>query len=234
MTHKRVFVLLVVALCLVLAVPVLADATAEGLVVEAVSVPGVMLSYSRAQVAEAYGPPASCQSGSVSGDYALCSYAVEGGGPSNSPDDVVYNIRWYEQVSGWTTTAGINTALAKADPDAVIAAYPNAVVTYTSWGSISQVRDYVLGIQVNWDFSFYTESVSVSMAISYPSDPPPPPEPRSGSACERAPRSTARSGAGERTPGFSSSQPGHIPTARATRSAALFHQPGTYAPTSRG
>jgi hypothetical protein len=33
------------------------------------------------------------------------------------PDDVAYHIQWEEQVSGWTTTAGVNTALALADPD---------------------------------------------------------------------------------------------------------------------
>jgi hypothetical protein len=153
-------------------------------------VPGIALGFSRAQVEAAYGPPASCQSGSVGGDYASCSYPVEGGGkvtalyrgpngggPSNSPYDVVHHIRWEERVSGWTTTAGVNTALAKSDPHAVVAAYPNAHVTYTSWGHPFQVKDYELGITVNWHFDFYSGRVRVSMAISYPSDPPPPPEP---------------------------------------------------------
>jgi hypothetical protein len=50
-------------------------------------------------------------------------YRDAGGGPADdSPGDVVFNIRWTEPVNGWTTTAGINTELALADPDAVITA----------------------------------------------------------------------------------------------------------------
>lgn len=190
MLRKRLFMLLVVALSLAVAVQVLAVAPGEGVVVEGVSVPGIELGFSRAQVQVAYGEPASCQSGSSIGDYALCSYLVEdggrvwvhyrgadGGGPSNSPDDVANRIQWGQLVAGWTTTAGVNTSLALADPDAVIAAYPNARVTYTTWGSILQVRDYELGIQVDWRYNLYSGTVSIGMAISAPSEPPPPREP---------------------------------------------------------
>jgi hypothetical protein len=189
MLRKSMFVLLVVASSLAVAAPVLAAAPAEGVVVEGASVPGIALGFSRAQVQAAYGQPSSCQSGSVGGDYAFCAYPVDGGGkvwvryrgadgggPSNSPDDVAYHIQWEAQVSGWTTTAGVNTALALADPDAVIVAYPNALVTYNRWGSILQVKDYELGIQVDWWYDFYTGMTSVGMAISAPSEPPPPRE----------------------------------------------------------
>jgi len=77
----------------------------------------------------------------------------------------------------WFAEAGGPATLAKSDPHAVVAAYPNAHVTYTSWGHPFQVKDYALGITINWQFDFYTGRVWISMAISYPSDPPPPPEP---------------------------------------------------------
>jgi hypothetical protein len=189
MLRKTMFVLLAVALALVVAVPALADAPAEGLVVEGASVPGIALGFSRAQVQDAFGPPDSCQSVQVAGDLASCAYPVNGGGrvwvryrgadggdPSNSPYDVAYFIRWEEQVTGWTTTAGVNTMLARASSDAVIAAYPNGVITYNAFGSILEVKDYELGIQANWDYDFYTGTTTVSMAISAPSTPPPPRE----------------------------------------------------------
>jgi hypothetical protein len=187
MLRKRMFVLLIVVMSL--AVPVLAAAPAEGLVVEGQSVPGIALGFTRAEVEAAYGAPESCQSVEVPADFAYCSFQVEDGGlvsvryrgsdggyARNSPDDVAYHIRWEEQASGWTTTTGVNTTLARANPEAVMAAYPNAQVTYNQWGSILQVKDYQLGIQINWAYDFYTGATSVSMAISSPSTPPPPRE----------------------------------------------------------
>ena len=53
------------------------------------------------------------------GDYATC-----------SPDDIVYCLRWCQAVSGRVTTAGINTTLAFNDMDSVLAAYPNATISY--------------------------------------------------------------------------------------------------------
>ncbi len=189
MLRKRMSVLLIVVMSLAVAVPVLAAAPAEGLVVEGQSVPGIALGFTRAEVEEAYGAPKSCQSVEVGGDFAYCSFPVDGGGQvsvryrgsaggyaSNSPDDVAYHIRWEERVSGWTTTAGVNTTLARTNPEAVIAAYPNAQVTYNPWGSVLQVKDYQLGVGVNWSYDFYTGTTSVSMAISFPSTPPPPRE----------------------------------------------------------
>jgi hypothetical protein len=55
----------------------------------------------------------------------------DGGDATASGDDVLYVVYW-SVLSGWETTAGINTALSFDDPDAVIAAYPNATETYNS------------------------------------------------------------------------------------------------------
>jgi len=187
---RTMIFLLVIAVSLFIVVPALAAAPGEGTVVEGQSVPGIALGFTRAEVESAYGPPASCQSISQ-GDFAFCSFPVEGGGKvwvryqgadggnaGNAPDDVAYYIYWEELVDGWTTTAGVNTALALSNPAAVISAYPNAVVTYNNFGAILQVRDYDLGVQVNWVYDFYTGQTTVNMAISAPSEPPPPREMR--------------------------------------------------------
>jgi hypothetical protein len=163
---------------------------AEGIVVEGVSVPGIALGFTRAQVEDAYGDdPLWCQSGEVPGNKSYCAFAVGGGGQvevryrgadggsaSNSPDDVVHNIYWSEAVSGWTTTAGVNTTLASENPEAVIAAYPNARVTYNQFGNVYRVIDYPLGIDVIWVLNFYTGQTSIRMAIFYPMEAPPLPE----------------------------------------------------------
>ena len=176
----------------------MAAAPQNGEVVEGVSVPGIALGDSRAQVEAAYGDPESCQNlpyyyGPPHGLNGICKFDVDGvnnlgdqvtvyyfdanGGPAqDSPDDVVFSISWQQVVSGWTTTAGVNTTLALTNPEAVIAAYPNGLVTHNMFGSILQVKDYELGIQVNWAYNFYSGTTSVSMAISAPSVPPPPRE----------------------------------------------------------
>ena len=188
MYNKVKLLLLVMALSLILTVPVLAAAPAEGLVVEGEHVPGISLGDTRAQVESQNGSPMSCQSVEEPADYASCKFNVDGGGSvwvryrgpdgenaSNSPDDVVHNIRWYD-VDGWVTTAGINTTLALADPQAVIDAYPNAEITYYSFGSIYRVRDPELGIEVIWNYDFYGGFTTVSMSIFSPYTPPPLPD----------------------------------------------------------
>jgi len=190
MLRKGFFVVLITVMSLVIVVPTLAAAPADGLVVEGQSVPGISLGSTRAEVLNVYGEPASCQSSGAPGNFAFCSFDAEGGGQvwvlfvgsdggyaSNSPDDIVRNISWTEAVSGWTTTAGVNTTLARNNPDAVIAAYPNAVVKYTSWGQILQIKDYQLGIEINWHLDFYSGHTSISMQISAPSQEPPAREP---------------------------------------------------------
>jgi hypothetical protein len=190
--HKRLpFLLLLV---LLITVPALAVAPGEGLVVEGQSVPGFDLGDSRALVEAAYGEPASCENmGYYDGRQGLngiCRFDVDGGGrvtvyyfdadggpAQNSPDDVASIIRWSQAVSGWVTTAGVNTALALEDPDAVIAAYPNAVVTYNSvFGNIESIEDRALGILVDYSFEYLSGTLSVNMVTRFPSDPLPVPE----------------------------------------------------------
>lgn len=163
-------------------------APAEGIVVEGVSVPGIALGYTRAQVEAAYGDPIWCQN--VNGyDQGACAFPVQGGGQvdvryfgadggpaNNSPDDVVHFITWYESVSGWVTTAGVTTMLAADNPDAIIAAYPDAYITYNSFGGLYSVIDYQQGIVILWVPDFYNGTTHVQMSIRYPGDPPPPPE----------------------------------------------------------
>ncbi len=189
MKRKGLILSLGLIVSLVAVVPALAAAPAVGTVYEGVGVPGIDLGFTRAQVEAAYGEPLFCQSVMVAGDFAFCSFAVDGGGQvdvryrgadggnaANSPDDVAYNIRWHEQVSGWTTTAGVNTTLAEADPDAVIAAYPDAEVTYNTFGSIYSVVDAQQGIEIVWTPDFYNGTTHVSMAIFAPRSPAPQPD----------------------------------------------------------
>lgn len=186
---QKTLVLVMILLALVITVvPVLAEAPAVGTVTEGIGVPGIDLGFSRAQVEAAFGQPSSCQSVESAGDFASCSFPVDGGGQvdvrfrgadggnaANSPDDVVHHIRWHEPVSGWTTTAGVNTALAKSDLEAVVVAYPAAQVTYNSFGAIYSVVDAAQGIEILWSPNFYSGTVHVSMAIFAPRPPAPQP-----------------------------------------------------------
>ena len=162
---------------------------AEGSVVEGVSVPGIALGFTRAEVLISYGEPQWCQSSGDPGNKAFCSFPVEGGGQvdvhfrgadggnaNGTSDDVVFKISWSEAVNGWVTTAGITTSLAKENPEDVITAYPDAQVTYTQFGSIYSVIDYTRGIEVLWLPDFYTGQTHISMGIFYSSDPPPVPD----------------------------------------------------------
>jgi len=192
MLRKISYGMIVVIISLMSSLSVLAAAPAEGVVVEGVSVPGVALGDSRAQVEAAFGQPESCRNMSYYdgrvGLNGICDFGVDGGGTvtvyyfapdggpaQDSPDDQATFVRWTEEVSGWVTTAGVNTTLARNDPDAVIAAYPNAEVT--SGGAILQVKDWEQGITINWDYDIYLgRFTAVRMTISYPSAAPPPPE----------------------------------------------------------
>lgn len=168
-----------------MASPALADAPATGTVVEGMSVPGVALGDTRAQVEAAWGAPVYCQNVSRY-DQGSCQFAAEGGGQifvrysgpdggeaTASPDDKAIRITWHQAVSGWVTTAGINTTLAYNDPDAVQAAYPNAVTYQQSlfdWG----YEDRALGIRVHYHTAYLTGETRVSMSITIPDDTPPP------------------------------------------------------------
>lgn len=171
--------------------PAYAAAPGTGEVVEGVSVPGAALGDTRAQVEAAFDQPSSCQDLAYydgrRGIDGICDFPVEGGGevtvyytaadggPANgNSQDVAFHYRWQQQVDGWTTTAGINTTLALADPEAAIAAYPNATVVYNpTFGNIEKIQDYELGILIDYHFDYLSGRLSVSMAISNPSAPPP-------------------------------------------------------------
>jgi len=158
---------------------------AEGTVVEGVSVPGIALGSTRAQVVEAYGDETLWCQGS-----GFCAWAVSGGGQvdvhfrapdggeaTNSPDDIVSSVSWFEAVSGWVTTAGVNTTLADENPEAAAAAYPDARVTYTQWGGIYSIIDYEQGIAIYRPWILYSSGeVHVRMQIFYPREAPPLPE----------------------------------------------------------
>ncbi|MHA2100121.1 MAG: hypothetical protein ACW99A_15710 [Candidatus Kariarchaeaceae archaeon] len=155
---------------------------AEGTVVEGVNVPGISLGFSRAEVISSYGPPNSCQGSELS----FCKYQIpegslfityrgsDGGEATGSDSDVVHSILWY-YLSGWVTTAGINTDIAYNDYYAVINAYPNAVLTYNQWGSIFSAIDYQQGIEVVWERHLYPIGyTTLHMKIFYPREPPEP------------------------------------------------------------
>ncbi len=195
MLRRSLFLLVVLVLSLAAVSVALADAPASGIVYEGVTVPGLALGDTRAEVEASVGPHASCSSVDASADYASCKFNVDGGGwvwaryrgpdggnASNSPDDVVTYIYWYS-VPEWNTTAGINTTLALENRQAVIEAYPNAEVSYTNIydpaSPISDVRDPELGISVTWNYDIYGGFTTVRMAIfkPYTPDPPTPPPP---------------------------------------------------------
>jgi hypothetical protein len=197
MFRKSMTILVVVLFSLATSIPVLAAAPAEGVVVEGVSVPGVALGDTRAQVQAAYGYPYSCTKAYEVDDDGTCSYPVEGfdhlgririhyrapdgGLPSASPDDVVYSVTWTDSISGWVTDeGGVNTEWARSvnqDPEAVLAVYPNAVITYGLFDAMTRARDYELGIMIEWHYSIYTGTFGVSMTILPPTETPPPPPP---------------------------------------------------------
>jgi hypothetical protein len=146
----------------------------------------------------AYGDPYSCTKGYEIDDDAYCTYPVEGLGhlgririhyrgpngslPSASPDDVVYSITWYDSVSGWTTEeGGVNTEWARSvrqDPEAVLAVYPNAVISYGLFGAMTRATAYEQGITIEWVYHFYSGFLGVRMGIFEPREAPPPPPPR--------------------------------------------------------
>jgi hypothetical protein len=168
----RAFILLVT--------PALAAVPVEGVVYEGKSVPGAALGATRTQVVKFYGEPVRCNDNYFSKNY-ICTFKVEGNGtvdvtfnrvlvsPTPERYDTASFIRWSQEVSGWKTTAGINTKLALADPKAVVEAYPKAIVKYNGLGQLIQVRDGNLGVQVDWLYTSSNENPSrVSMAIFPP------------------------------------------------------------------
>jgi hypothetical protein len=167
---------------ILLATPALAataptSVPAVGIVYEGKSVPGAALGATHYQVVRSYGDPVHCNDLPTARTYT-CTFKVEGGGsvevtfnrsqisPTPGRYDTVSFIRWSQEVSGWKTTAGINTKIALQNPKAVVEAYPKATVKYNTLGQIIQVRDGRLGIQVDW--SGTSSYQVVSMAIFRP------------------------------------------------------------------
>jgi hypothetical protein len=179
-------VLIAMLLVGLIASPVYAAAPQSGVVVEGVSVPGAALGDSRAHVEASFDQPTSCQDLAYydgrRGEDGICTFPVEdggqvivhylgvNGGPADgSAEDVVFIFRWYQQVSGWTTTAGVNTTLALNNPQAVIDAYPDATVIYNpTFGNIESIEDKSLGILVDYSFDYLSGRLSVSMVIYSP------------------------------------------------------------------
>ena len=198
MFRKSITILVVVLFSLAAVIPVLAAAPATGTVHEGLSVPGVALGDTRAQVQEAWGDPASCTTGYEVDDDATCDYPVEGLGhlgririnyrgpdgglPSASPEDVVSSVTWNNAVPGWITfKGGVNTDWANSvfpDPEAVLAVYPNAVISYNGlFGAMSRATAYEQGIMIEWHYHFYSGFLGSSMTIFEPRETPPPPPP---------------------------------------------------------
>ena len=186
MKRKVTIFVLLVFMSAFAVLPALALAPGTGTVYEGVSVPGIALGDTRAQVDAANGPSRGCSDVNEPNDLAYCSFDVEGGGwvgvyyqgsnggnASGSPDDVVIEITW-GSVDGWVTAAGINSTLALNDKQAVIDAYPNADLSYDSVGRLISLSDPEVGIYVFWNHAYIFYDVYISIFTPY--TPPPPPD----------------------------------------------------------
>lgn len=196
MKNRSLGAAIVALLILTVAHPASAAVPTDGTVYEGVSVPGLALGETREIADASFGAPDSCRdflwTGSTPEYDFECNYTAEGwgtvtvrfegagGGPSlGLPTDVVTGIAWNQYVTGWTTTAGINSTLALEDPDAVIAAYPGAEVVYNSvLGNIEHVFAPEYGITFDYQLIVYQGRLIVDISIYAPFDyvPPPPPE----------------------------------------------------------
>jgi hypothetical protein len=189
MFRKSITVLVVVLVSLVAAIPAFAAAPAEGTVVEGVSVPGIALGDSRAQVEASVGPPSNCVSNNDPPTMESCKFDVEGGGwvsvryqgpiggqATGSPGDVVASIQWSEDVDGWVTTAGVSIPMIKFDRQLAIDTYPDAVLFYNEFGNLVRLTDYEQGISISWDAVYIFFSASMSIFEPHPYIPPPPPD----------------------------------------------------------
>ena len=189
LSRKRIYLLLVLILSLAITVPVLAAAPGEGTVVEGVSVPGIALGDSRAEVEASIGQPTNCVSNNDPPTMESCKFDVEGGGwvsvryqgptgsdATGSPHDVVARIQWSEDVDGWVTSAGISIPMIKFDKQLAMDTYPDAVLFYNDRGSLIRLTDYDQGISISWDAVYIFFSASMSIFEPYPYTPPPPPD----------------------------------------------------------
>ena len=177
------------------ALPAVAAAPSEGTVYEGVSVPGLALGDTRATADISFGIPDQCRDYYSSGQPTAldfeCRYPAEGGGTvtvhfrgadggasQGLSTDLVTSIKWNQYVTGWTTSAGINSTLALADPDAAIAAYPDAEVAYHSlFGNIEHIFAPEQGITIDYQLIIYQGRLIVDISIYEPYDYVPPPAP---------------------------------------------------------
>jgi hypothetical protein len=169
----------VVTLVGLAATPATAAPPASGVVVEGISVPGVDLGANRTEVQAAWGAPTFCQSGSKSGDRALCTWqgtdgsvdlsfvSRKGRNPTGGDHDVVAGADW-TGFPGWVTTAGVSAPQALSDPESVPPAYPNAQVFRYGDGHLLEVLDNHLGVEVYWSPLPYTGEFVVTMFIFRP------------------------------------------------------------------
>lgn len=181
MKQKALVLVIIVLAILMTAIPALADAPAEGTVVEGHSVPGgVTLGDTRAQVEEKWGEPYICKDmvhfDGRRGIDGICEFDADGINrievryhaadgtwqAQGTPDDVLFNVLWHQTTSGWVTTAGVNTTMALNDPEAVIAAYPDAEVR-ANGDFIYYIASPGIAIYRNWNI--YGGFTTVSMAI---------------------------------------------------------------------
>ncbi len=182
MKQKAVVLVVLLLAILMTAIPALADAPAEGTVVEGQSVPGgVTLGDKRAQVEAKWGEPWICKDlvhfDGRRGIDGICEFDADGLNrievryhatdgtwqAQGTPDDVLFQVWWPQSTSGWVTTAGVNTTLALNDPQAVIEAYPNAEVK-ADGDFIYSIRDSS-GISIFRTRNPYFGFITVSMAI---------------------------------------------------------------------
>lgn len=180
---NRVVRLLVTIFWLGLQSPALASPPSSGSVIEGVSIPGLTLGASRAEVEKSSGEPDACQSGAHQHDRAICVYTTANGmvevtyrsgkgrDPKGNAKDAVAAIGWTGQTE-WMTTRGISTANALSNPQGVIDAYPGAAVTRSEDGSPRRLVDGTLGIEVDWKPVGTGDSLSVEIRIFNPKNPP--------------------------------------------------------------
>jgi hypothetical protein len=192
MRCKPLAAVFIALLVMTAALPAVADAPASGTVYEGVSVPGLSLGDTRAVADGSFGTPDQCQDyvwgDTVERDHQ-CRYPAEGGGTvtvyfdgadggvsRGLPTDVVTAISWNHYVTGWTTSAGINSTVALEDPDAAVAAYPDAEVIYNPvLGNIEHIFAPEQGITIDYQLIVYQGRLIVDISIYEPYEYVPPP-----------------------------------------------------------
>ncbi|MEZ4769427.1 MAG: hypothetical protein R2844_13495 [Caldilineales bacterium] len=159
----------------------LADVPVKGTVFEGQGVPGADLGAPREKVETVYGAPANCVSATIAGGPVTCTYLAGRDGvvfvtytsyiePSPAAEEVqmvVTQVSW-RGLNGWHTTRGINTLIARFDPDQAVKAYPNAMVTYSEDGEIRRILSTELGLDIRRQIGIGADRPTVTMTIFKP------------------------------------------------------------------